>query len=66
MTLRTGGIPEPQPLRISVWRTRYRYLRALHTGPVTAWFIACLNEWSNLPPTHVGFLTWVADMREPV
>lgn len=45
-------------------KARYRFLRAIGCGFVTAWFIALLNELSDLPPNEVGFLGVVWEMWE--
>lgn len=43
-------------------RRRYRFLRLIGADILSAAFIAVLNEFSDLPPNKVGFMTWVVDM----
>lgn len=43
-------------------RRRYCFLRSIGADILSAAFIAALNEFSELPPSYVGFMTWVVDM----
>lgn len=43
---------------------RYRFLRSIGCGVVTAAFIAALNELSNLPSNQVGFMHIIWEMED--
>lgn len=45
--------------------TRYRALRRLGCGPVTAGFISALNWLCGVPPNRIVFLTVVIDLDGP-
>lgn len=51
-------------MAVSPFRRRYRFMRSLGADWLSALFVAVLNEFSNLSPHKVGFMTWIADMGD--
>lgn len=45
-------------------KRRYRFLRRIGCGPVTAAFIALLNEAVNVPANEIRFVTVTFDMDD--